>query len=131
MISSMQEADLPMQQPVLYQSELPAAGQTFDDFVSALSPAGRVTIVCDGDVDGLGAGVVLWYFLTRRGFDANEITVVQPGKGENAFTPTTRGYVARSHPRALFVLDLGVSDRQIIHSIPTLFIDHHKPSGFP
>ena len=120
-----------MQEPGLYESELPAARRAFDDLISALSPTGRVTIVCDGDVDGLGAGVVLWYFLTRRGFDENEITVIQPGKGENAFTSTTRGYVARSHPRALFVLDLGVSDRQIIHSIPTLMVDHHKPSGFP
>jgi single-stranded-DNA-specific exonuclease len=117
--------------PIDYGEDLANARQAFGAFVAAIPSSTDITILCDGDVDGLGAGVVLWHFLTRRGFDADKISVFQPDKGENAFTPSTRGYVARAHPKALFVLDLGVSDRQIIHKIPTLFVDHHKPSGIP
>jgi single-stranded-DNA-specific exonuclease len=115
----------------LYGEELAGARERFRAFIDALHPERPITILCDGDVDGLGAGVTLWHYLTRRDVPPGSITVLHPQKGENAFTPTTRGYVARSHPRALFVLDLGVSGKQIIHSIPTLFIDHHRPTGQP
>ncbi|HET9495497.1 MAG TPA: DHH family phosphoesterase, partial [Chloroflexia bacterium] len=115
----------------LYREQLPRARADFDSFTAAMPPGKPVTILCDGDVDGLGAGVVLWHLLTRRGTPAGDITVLLPEKGENAFTPTTRGYAARTHPRTLFVLDLGVSARQILHEVPTLFVDHHRPSGEP
>ncbi|MGA7732849.1 MAG: hypothetical protein WCD37_16455, partial [Chloroflexia bacterium] len=115
----------------LYGPTLDRARDDFHSFVANISFDNPLTILCDGDVDGLGAGVTLWHYLTRRGVPAGSITVLHPEKGENAFTPTTRGYVARSHARALFVLDLGVAGKQIIHSIPTLFIDHHRPTGEP
>jgi single-stranded-DNA-specific exonuclease len=114
-----------------YGPELDRAREEFAEFVDGVPLDSKVTVLCDGDVDGLGAGVVLGYFLTRRGIDPADIDVYQPGKGENAFTPTTRGYAALSHPRALLVLDLGISSRQILHKIPTLFVDHHKPTGTP
>ena len=115
----------------LYREQLPRALAEFAAFTTAMPPGKPATILCDGDVDGLGAGVVLWHLLTRRGTDPGDITVLLPEKGENAFTPTTRGYVTRTHPRTLFVLDLGVSARQILHEVPTLFVDHHRPSGEP
>src|SRR6478609_3734284 len=114
-----------MQQPevqaslVAYGEELAEARRSFGGFVERIDVRRQTTILCDGDVDGLGAGVVLWHYLMRRGIDAENISAFQPEKGENAFTPSTRGYVARSHPRALFVLDLGVSERQIVHEVPT------------
>jgi single-stranded-DNA-specific exonuclease len=124
-----------MEQPaptsIDYGQDLLDAQARFSAFAERIDPNRPTTILCDGDVDGLGAGVVLWYYLTRRGIDPDNVNVLQPEKGENAFTPTTRGYVARAHPRTLFVLDLGVSDRQIVHEVPTLFVDHHKPTGLP
>lgn len=114
-----------------YGEELAIARQSFDDFTERMDLRRIAVILCDGDVDGLGAGVLLWHYLTRRGIARENLVVLHPEKGENAFTPTTRGYVARSHPRTLFVLDLGVSDRQIVHEIPTLFVDHHRPTGEP
>src|SRR3954465_1317532 len=115
----------------MYSDELAAARDVFDEFVGGLALDRPITVLCDGDVDGLGAGVVLWHYLVRRGVGPTLIEVFQPGKGENAFTATTRGYVVRTHPKALFVLDLGVSSRQIVHTVPTLFVDHHRPSGYP
>jgi single-stranded DNA-specific DHH superfamily exonuclease len=114
-----------------WDSLLEKSRSDFEGFVPGIQVGMPVTILCDGDVDGLGAGVVLWHLLVRRGWEAGQLSAVQPLKGENAFTPTTRGYVARTHPRALFVLDLGVSERPVLHSIPTLFVDHHHPSGEP
>ncbi|MDQ3707537.1 MAG: phosphoesterase [Chloroflexota bacterium] len=115
----------------LYGDRLPQAQSTFEQFITGLRLDRKMLILCDLDVDGLGAGVVLWHLLARRGVDPNLIEVQHPPKGENAFTPSTRGYVARAHPRALFVLDLGVSSRTIMHEVPTLLIDHHRPSGEP
>ena len=117
--------------PLHYGHELDEALGRFDAFISKMDLARPTTILCDGDVDGLGAGTVMWHYLTRHGADPSNIAVLQPEKGENAFTPTTRGYVARSHPRTLFVLDLGVSERMILHEVPTLFVDHHRPTGEP
>jgi single-stranded-DNA-specific exonuclease len=114
-----------------YGRELADARRSFAAFITQMEPRHRTTILCDGDVDGLGAGVVLWYYIMRRGLNTENVSVLQPEKGENAFTPTTRGYVARTHPRTLFVLDLGVSEKQILHEIPTLFVDHHHPTGQP
>lgn len=118
-------------QDPLYSSELAQARKQFDAFVTDLNPSHPVTILCDGDVDGLGAGVTLHEHLVQRGISAEKLAVLHPAKGENAFTPSTRGYVIRTHPRALFVLDLGISERRIIHTIPTLFVDHHHPTGQP
>ncbi|HET6312577.1 MAG TPA: phosphoesterase [Chloroflexia bacterium] len=115
----------------LYGDRLPQAQAVMERFISGLRLDRKVLILCDLDVDGLGAGVVLWHLLTRRGVEPGLIEVQHPPKGENAFTPSTRGYVARAHPRALFVLDLGVSSRIIMHEIPTLMVDHHRPSGLP
>jgi single-stranded-DNA-specific exonuclease len=116
----------------LYSDQLITARAQFEEFLDALNPLHPITILCDGDVDGLGAGVTLFHHLTtQHNISPDSITVLHPNKGENAFTPTTRGYVVRTHPRALFVLDLGISDRRIIHTVPALFIDHHHPTGQP
>ena len=115
----------------VYGDTLPQARDTFEQFVAGLRLDRKVVILCDLDFDGLGAGVVLWHFLVRRGVEPGLIEVQHPPKGENAYTPSTRGYVARAHPRSLFILDLGISSRIVMHEVPTLLIDHHRPSGEP
>ena len=37
-------------------AELPTARAEFEKFVAALTETGPILILCDGDVDGLGAG---------------------------------------------------------------------------
>ena len=75
---------------VAYGEELAEARHRFASFVGQMDVRRRTAILCDGDVDGLGAGVVLWHYLTRRGIEPENIGVFQPEKGENAFTATTR-----------------------------------------
>ncbi len=112
-----------------YNSELAEAGQLFSRFLSILQDGRSITILSDGDVDGLGAAVVLWHLLVRRGTLPELISTLHPTKGENAFSlPTARAIDALS-PTALFVLDLGVSSRPFLPGVPKLYIDHHHPTG--
>jgi len=111
--------------------ELPLAQTQFEGFVAKLERTKPVVILCDGDVDGLGAATVLWHYLQRHGFDKQQLRVLQPGKGENAFSPETGDMVAKLQPAALFVQDLGIRDQEVVPGIPTLFVDHHRPEGEP
>ena len=99
--------------------------------MAALSYAGRVVILCDGDVDGLGAAVVLTRYLERHGFAPADILPMHPPKGSNAFTPAVTDAVGAHDPVALFVLDLGINGFDIAPGVPTLLIDHHRPTGAP
>jgi len=86
------------------------------------------TILSHGDADGLCSAAILKRFLTAYG---STVEHLYPGKGEGAFSPATRSEVSARRPSSLFVLDLGVSDREIVEGVPTLFIDHHRPLGTP
>lgn len=99
--------------------------ERFDRFLQAL-PEGRVVVLADGDVDGLGAACVVWDALGVR-----EKLFLTPPKGRNAFGDETAALVAAAEPRSLFVLDLGVSPRAIAPGVPTLILDHHHPRGEP
>lgn len=111
--------------------ELTTAQAQFEEFVAGIDRNRPVVILCDGDVDGLGAATVLHYYLGRHNFQKAQLQVLQPGKGENAFTPATAREVASLNPSALFVLDLGIRDQEIVPGVPTLFVDHHRPEGEP
>lgn len=87
-------------------------------------PEGRAVVLADGDVDGLGAACVVWDALGEH--PKNFLT---PSKGRNAFGDETAALVAAEKPTSLFVLDLGISPREIAPGIPTLLLDHHHPRG--
>lgn len=99
--------------------------QSFEAFLDRL-PGGKIVVLADGDVDGLGAACVVWDALGRR-----EKLFVTPPKGRNAFSDETASLVAAHSPKGLFVLDLGVSKRIIAPDVPTLLLDHHYPRGEP
>jgi single-stranded-DNA-specific exonuclease len=89
-------------------------------------PGGRLVVLADGDVDGLGAACVVWDALGER-----EKLFLTPPKGRNAFGDEAAALVAQQEPKGLFVLDLGVSPRVIAPGVPTLILDHHHPRGEP
>lgn len=111
--------------------ELAEAQRRFETFVADLPEQGRIAILCDGDVDGLGAGTVLWHYLERSGIDPARLVALHVPKGGNAFSPAVSQLVAGTKPAALFVLDLGIRDYAIVPGIPTLLVDHHRPEGVP
>lgn len=89
-------------------------------------PEGRAVVLADGDVDGLGVACVVWDAL-----EGGERVFLTPPKGRNAFGDETAALVAGADPTALFVLDLGISPRVIVPGVPTLLLDHHRPTGDP
>jgi single-stranded-DNA-specific exonuclease len=80
------------------------------------------------DADGLCAATILKRFLALDGIRPRHVF---PAKGENAFTPGTAERLRQLNPSCLFVLDLGVMDEVIAPGVPTVFIDHHRPFGYP
>ena len=111
--------------------ELKLAQAKFAEYVKQLPEDGSVVILCDGDVDGLGAGVVLWYYLTRNGLDPERLKVMHTPKGANTFTEVVRQQVSAVKPVGLAVLDLGIRDYEIVPGLSTLLVDHHRPEGEP
>ncbi len=94
-----------------------------------LSKAGeRPVILSHVDADGLCSAEILKRFLKSQ---AIPFLHIYPAKGENAFTSGTLERIARIDPTSLIVMDLGIMDKQIIGGRPTLFIDHHRPFGYP
>lgn len=111
---------------------LAAAIAKFDQYLEALPAEGKIVILCDGDVDGLGAGVVLWHFLTRSGIAPERLLAVHTPKGSNAFTPAVRQMLDSHNPAALAVLDLGIQQFPLVaHGVPVLLVDHHRPAVEP
>ena len=112
-------------------TELVEARNLFVPFIAHLPSIDPVAILCDGDVDGLGAGVVLWHLLEKRGFKPDQLVNLHTPKGNNAFTPVMRDTVMALRPAGLFVLDLGINKFDIAPEVPILLVDHHRPEGQP
>src|SRR6059058_4138163 len=89
--------------------ELVEARASFETFIAQLPDTGPIAILCDGDVDGLGAGVVLWHLLQKRGFKPERLKNLHTPKGSNAFTPVMWDTIMALRPAGLFILDLGIS----------------------
>jgi single-stranded-DNA-specific exonuclease len=104
-----------------------AAGREFLS-VAARSP-GPVLLVPDGDADGLCAGVLVERTLFALGSRSVEFAFLR--KGENVHTPSFGERVRVADPRYLVVLDTGSRSGAIARGVPTLIVDHHRPTGFP
>jgi single-stranded-DNA-specific exonuclease len=103
--------------------------QTHCQNSTAGSSGARVVALHDVDADGVAAGVVWQRALGRLGV-ANPQRMV-PDRERNAWTLSSRQRVAALRPDALFVLDLGSQSTPVLDSVPTCFIDHHRPEGVP
>src|SRR4051794_39582591 len=102
--------------------ELVEARASFETFIAQLPNQGPIAILCDGDVDGLGAGVVLWHLLEKRGFKPERLKNLHTPKGSNAFTPLMRDNIMALRSAGLFVLDLGISRFVIAPGVPVLLV---------
>ena len=111
------------------EAALPDARAGVRRFLEALPRSARVVVFCHFDADGLAAGAVAGRALPRLGF--GEVRVVPSGKGESAFGDTAGARLAALAPDALVVTDLGVNARGVLPGVPTLYVDHHQPSGVP
>ena len=105
------------------------ADQAFAGFVARIPKDARLVCLHDTDADGLTAGVLWQRAMERLGY-TNALRVL-PGRERNAWNAENRAKVAAANPQFLFVLDLGSQAVPVISSVPTCFIDHHRPEGIP
>ena len=104
------------------------AQEIFLTFVNQLPPQASIHILGHSDADGLTASTILARSLRAKGFRAEaEVT----RKGENAWSPSVLQKIENYHPAALIVTDLGSREDPLVPHLPTLLIDHHKPTGIP
>ncbi len=98
-------------------------------FLAARPRDARVVVFCHYDADGLAAGALFGRALPRLGFA--RVDVVPAGRGESAFSDEARARLRALAPDALIVTDLGVHEAGVLPDVPTLYVDHHRPTGVP
>ncbi|MGZ8455579.1 MAG: DHH family phosphoesterase [Gemmatirosa sp.] len=111
------------------EAALPAARASVAAFLDARPRDARLVVYCHFDADGLAAGALFGRALARLGFV--DVRVVASGRSESAFSDTARDRLRALEPDALVVTDLGVSAEGVLAGVPTLYVDHHQPIGWP
>lgn len=106
-----------------------AARRAFLDFVGSAPKSARVVALHDSDADGVTAGVVWQRAFERAGYAA--VARVAPDRLRDAWSESNRERVRAARPERLFVLDLGCRAEPVVAGVPTCFVDHHRPEGWP
>ncbi len=107
----------------------PDAQARFAAFWEPIASDANIVVFCHFDADGLAAGALFGRLLAAMGY--SNVHVEPSGKGENAFTDSARERIGALTPDALVVTDLGVSALGVLPDVPTLYVDHHLPTGEP
>jgi len=103
-----------------------AAAAGMAEFLGATDPARPIAVASHFDADGLSAAAILLRALRAAGRAADPFVV---GKTES---PWDGSFAARlGTPGGLVVADLGTRDEAVLRHVPTLVIDHHRPTGTP
>lgn len=118
-----------MDHPLLHADDpRRAAVRLFADAVSSFDSERAALVLGHFDADGLGAVAILARALERAGRPA-EVRIV--GRGENPWDADLRAELAERRPGGLIVTDLGVREGALVEGVPTVLIDHHRPTGVP
>jgi len=98
-------------------------------FLEAVEPDERLAIFADFDADGLAAAATLVRGLRARGLPEPQLAV--KSRHAPAWSEAARREVAAMRPDKLVLTDLGVRGEGFLPGVPTLYLDHHVPSGVP
>ncbi|WP_037523916.1 DHH family phosphoesterase [Sphingomonas sp. Mn802worker] len=91
-------------------------------------PTGRIVVAGHFDADGLSAVAILLRALRTSGREAEAAIV---GKGETPWDKSFADHLHAMSPAGLIVTDLGTRGEPVLSGVPTLTIDHHRPTGTP
>lgn len=91
-------------------------------------PDGRIVVAGHFDADGLSAVAILVRALEASGREAVPAIV---GKGETPWDSAFADRLRALDPAGLIVADLGTRGEPVLAGVPTLTIDHHRPTGTP
>jgi len=106
-----------------------AAVQRARTFLEDVGADEHLVVYADFDADGLAAAAVLVRGLRALGRPAP--TVHLKSRAAPAWSAPSRAAVAALQPDKLVMTDLGMQDSSLLPEVPTLFVDHHVPSGTP
>ncbi|HZD59973.1 MAG TPA: hypothetical protein VE439_05915 [Anaerolineae bacterium] len=98
-------------------------------FISDAASTGRIGVLYHTDADGIAGAVIIRKLLERLG--SKDIVTIPLGRGINPHSPETREQLVSLGLLRLIVVDSGSRAGEILPGIPTLVIDHHRPSGRP
>lgn len=113
--------------PVLGADWRDDARQRFAGALARFARDRPVLVLTHFDADGLSAAAILARALRASGRSA-EVRVT--GKGESPWSDAVRAEIAAAAPGGLIVTDLGIR-ADAIADVPTVLIDHHRPTGWP
>lgn len=100
-----------------------------EKFILDVPRAERAGILYHADADGMSGAVICYKTLDRLG--SKDITAIPLGRGLNPHSPETKKQLANAGLSRLVVIDSGSRAGEILPGVPTLVIDHHRPSGRP
>lgn len=104
-----------------------AARTAFAAALDTMDCARGIALLGHFDADGLSALAILARALDGAGI-ANDVLVT--AKGETPWDDTVRARLTALNRGGLVVTDLGVRAEPIL-DLPTIYLDHHRPTGFP
>lgn len=104
------------------------AGKAFVAALQEMTADRTILIVGHFDADGLCGVAIVKRTLDRLG-RAAEIRLV--GRGENPWDAPLLVEWRDRRPAGLIVIDLGVRAGVLAPDVPTVIIDHHRPTGVP
>ena len=105
-------------------------GANFLAFLEQLpASSAKIYILTDSDADGLPAATILLRALQKAGY--SNTTAAVRLKFESAWSASATERLSKAVPDALIIADLGSRSDPILPGVPTLLIDHHRPSGVP
>ncbi|KHL26871.1 phosphoesterase [Croceibacterium mercuriale] len=97
-------------------------------FLAQVDPARPVAVAAHFDADGLSAAAILVQALRAAGRLAEPVIV---GKTETPWDGTFAARLLALAPGGLVLADLGTRPAAVLPDMPTLVIDHHRPTGTP
>ncbi|WP_347302051.1 phosphoesterase [Croceibacterium sp. TMG7-5b_MA50] len=97
-------------------------------FLQQADTALPVAVASHFDADGLSAAAILVRALRASGRSAEPVIV---GKAETPWDPAFAARLQALGAGGLVVADLGTRSDPVLAGVPTLVIDHHRPTGTP
>lgn len=105
-----------------------AAAAGMARFVALVDSARPVAVAAHFDADGLSAAAISVRALRAAGRLAEPVIV---GKAETPWDDSFTERLQALNPGGLVVADLGTRPEPVLPGVPTLVMDHHRPTGTP
>ncbi|WP_374294158.1 DHH family phosphoesterase [Sphingomonas sp.] len=105
-----------------------AAATGMASFLADVAPDATIAVAAHFDADGLAAAAILTRALRVAGRIAEPVIV---GKAQTPWDEDFGDRLRCLNPGGLILADLGTRAEPVLADVPTLIVDHHRPTGTP